>query len=207
MECVIILNGDKPNLQKDFFNCKYIICADGAYNFAKKSGLKIDLLLGDFDSLGFIPENENILKFNKDKDFTDGELAINEALKKDFENITIIGATGKRDDHWYANILLLYKALLKGKKAVIKTDYSEFFMFDKSIKLNLKKGFYFSIVPFSDCLHIINTEGLKYKIIDKILYRNETLGISNVITENTVKIDVEKGCGIIFITYEVAKNL
>jgi len=80
-------------------------------------------------------------------------------------------------------------------------------MFDKNIKFNVKKGYYISIVPFSDSLHIINTEGLKYKIINKKLHFDQTLGISNIATEDVVKISVKSGCGIVFLTRESANLL
>ncbi len=94
-----------------------------------------------------------------------------------------------------------------GIKAVMKTRYSDIIMFDKSVNLAVKKGYYFSIVPFDETLHIMNTEGLKYKITDKILRRCETLGISNETTDNTVKIEVKSGCGILFVTRQKVKIL
>lgn len=206
MEYIVILNGEKPKIDKSFFSGKKIICADGAYTYAENIELNVDLLIGDFDSLKNIPKNVEIKRFKSDKDFTDGELAIDEAINSGAEKITIIGAAGGRDDHYYANIMLLYRALLKGVFTVIKTDYTEIFMFNKNSIFTVIKGNYFSLVPFGGNLHIINTEGLKYKIADKILYQHQTLGISNITTENTVKIDIKSGCGIAFATFETAVN-
>lgn len=206
MEYIIILNGDKPNLDSSFFCGKKIICADGAYTYAIKNNHNVDLLIGDFDSLKQIPQNVEIKKYNSDKDFTDGELALDEAIKCGATKIFIIGAAGGRDDHYYANIMLLYRALLKGVDAVIKTDFCEITMFNKSISLKVNKNFYFSLVPFNGNLHIINTEGLKYKIFDKVLYQHESLGVSNITTHETVRIEVKSGCAIAFATNEVAVN-
>lgn len=206
MECIVILNGGRPEIfDKAFFENKYVICADGAYSYAKKMGIKVDLLAGDFDSLAEIPQNINILRFDSDKDFTDGEIALDEAVKRGAEKITLIGASGGRDDHWYANIMLLYRALKKGVNASIKTDTCDIHMFDKDFKLGVKKGNYFSLVPFNGSLHIMNTEGLKYVIKDRTLYQTETLGISNITTAETVIIKVKSGCGIAFATNETAK--
>ena len=203
MECVIILNGDKPYIpDKDILKGKYVICADGAYTFAVNSGIAVDLLVGDLDSLGYTPENVNVKKYDSDKDFTDGELALDEAVKLGAKNILFLGGSGGRDDHYLANFLLLNKAMLAGVNAVMMTAYSDIMMFKSTVSIKVKKGFYFSIVPFDDNLHIINTEGLKYKIINKTLRRCETLGISNITTDNTVQIEVKSGAGILFITRE-----
>jgi thiamine pyrophosphokinase len=208
MDCLILLNGKTPvKLNKNILKGKYVICADGAYRYAEKQGIPIDLLIGDFDSLGYVPPGINIKKFNRVKDCTDGEIALDEALSLGADSVIFIGGEGKRDDHWYANYLLLYKALKSGIKAVMKTRYSDVIMFDKSVNLAVKKGYYFSIVPFDETLHIMNTEGLKYKITDKILHRCETLGISNETTDNTVKIEVKSGCGILFVTRQKVKIL
>lgn len=206
MDYILILNGDKPVIDKDFFVGKKVICADGAFKYAKEVGIKIDLVIGDFDSFDIkdLPQNIEVKKFSSDKDETDGELALKEAISRGAKNIYIIGAGGRREDHFYANIILLYIALKCGVNAKIISDYTEFLMFDSDINLNVKKGYYLSIVPFKDSLHIINTEGLKYKISDRVIGFNNTLGISNIITQDTVKISVKSGCGIIFITKERA---
>lgn len=205
MEYVILLNGDKPeNIESDFYVGKTVICADGAYNYAKKLNIKVDLLIGDFDSLKKKPKSIKTITYDSDKDYTDGELALDRAIENGAENITILGASGKRDDHWYANIMLLYKALTLGVKASIKTNYCDIYMFNSDFSLDVKKGVYFSIVPFNGNLHIMNTEGLKYSIVDKTLHQFQTLGISNITTGGTIKIKVKSGCGIAFATFENA---
>lgn len=208
MECVILLNGDKPKItDKDFFCGKYVICADGAYKYALSLGINVDLLVGDFDSLGYIPKGINIKVFKSEKDNTDGELAIDEAINIGAKNIIILGASGGRDDHWFANFILLNKALNAGVNATIKTDTCDILMFNKDIEIKYIKGYYISLVPFDENLHIINTEGLKYSIVDKTLSRSQTLGISNITTDSIVKIKVKSGTGILFLTKEAAKIL
>jgi thiamine pyrophosphokinase len=206
MDYVVILNGVMPELSNNFFDGKKIICADGAYLHAEKMGVKPDLVIGDFDSLdaaSVLPDIETV-KFSSDKDYTDGELAVREAIKRGAKNIEIIGAAGKREDHFYANFILLYIALKSGANASIITDYTRILMFDGDISVNVQEGSYVSIVPFTGPLHIINTEGLKYKIRDGVIGFDCTLGISNVATSGNVKINLKSGCGILFIAGEKA---
>ena len=204
MDYVIILNGDKPAFAPGFFKGKKVICADGAFSYAEEMGIEVDLLIGDLDSIRIVPKDVKILRFPADKDATDGQLAVDEAIAKGAEKIIIIGAAGGRDDHYMGNLSLLYRALKRGVNAKIITDYCEIFMIDKSVRFAVKKKFYLSIVPFGGLLHIMNTEGLKYPIVDRALKPDETLGISNVTTSDTVYIGVKSGCGIVYVTCEPA---
>lgn len=204
MHYIILLNGNKPKYDPNLYKGKKVICADGAYSYAVKHKIDIELLIGDFDSLKQIPENVPVKKFSADKDKTDGELALIEAMQRGAKRVTFIGACGGREDHSYANIMLLYKALKSGVKAEIISDNSKIIMFDGDITLKVQKGYYLSLVPFLNNLHIMNTEGLKYCIADKMLCFGNTLGISNVTISDTVKIKVKSGCGIAFLTNERA---
>ena len=69
---------------------------------------------------------ENAVVFPSEKDFTDGELAMEELLKRDVSFIEIYGGGGGREDHFFGNVALLVKARLNGKNAFFITDYSEF---------------------------------------------------------------------------------
>jgi thiamine pyrophosphokinase len=202
MDYVIILNGDKPALPPNLFKGKRVICADGAYSYAAEMDIEVELLIGDMDSIKYVPKTVNITRFSSDKDATDGQLALDEAIRRGAKDITIIGASGGRDDHYMGNLILLYRALKKGVSARIITDHCDIFMFDKSVRFPVKKNYYLSIVPFGGLLHIMNTEGLKYRICDKVLMLDETLGISNVTTAGSVYIEVKSGCGIAYVTHE-----
>ena len=68
----IILNSD---FNREIMG-ETVICADGGYNYAKAKGIKADYVVGDLDSAKDIAPEVKIVKFNKVKDSTDGELAI-----------------------------------------------------------------------------------------------------------------------------------
>ncbi|MEL3908034.1 MAG: thiamine diphosphokinase [Treponemataceae bacterium] len=86
----------------------YIIAADSGLEKTDKLNLKLDLIIGDFDSLNDTSlldkyKNAKIEVFPEDKDFTDTELAMNVATKKadkGKDEIVIFGAGGcERIDH------------------------------------------------------------------------------------------------------------
>ena len=81
-----------------------IIAADGGYSTLTKLNIKPDLVVGDFDSLGSIPENENVVKHPVKKDDTDTLLAVKIGLEKGYKTFIIYGAIGGRLDHTVATI-------------------------------------------------------------------------------------------------------
>ena len=62
-------------LEKD----DYIVAADGGLEHTRKLGIQPDEILGDFDSLGYIPEDSRV--FPVEKDDTDAMLAARRGLE------------------------------------------------------------------------------------------------------------------------------
>ena len=205
---IIILNGDKPKFcGKEFFSGKRVVCADGAYGYFAQFGLRAFAVVGDMDSYSGGQINAlHVVKFPRDKDKTDGQLAIEFAAESGAREVVIIGAAGQRDDHYLANIGLLSLAHKMGIEARIVTDYSEIHFFKEEIELTCSKNKYFSIVPFSQSLHIIGTEGLKYEICRKTLKSCDSLGISNETVAQRVKITAKRGAGLAILSFEDVKK-
>jgi len=115
-KCLIFLNGvieDYNYIKNKIIDEDFIISVDGGIRHIKELELYPDLILGDFDSSVFSEALEykkaEIKKYNKDKDFTDGEIAINYAIKEEFSEVIIIGALGNRIDHTFSNVFMLEK--------------------------------------------------------------------------------------------------
>lgn len=103
-KAILFLNGEKPEKEiLDNFNFKdyFIVCADGAFNYAQDIALP-NLILGDFDSLdisSIAPESKmELKKFPIEKDYTDGYLSVLEIAERGYKDIYILGAGGGRID-------------------------------------------------------------------------------------------------------------
>ena len=109
---VILANGDYPTHSIPVQKIKEagcIICCDGALNNMIKSGMEPHIIIGDLDSIDDSLKNKyrNKTFHFPDQDENDLQKAIRWAEGKNIKEATILGATGKRDDHSLANIFTL----------------------------------------------------------------------------------------------------
>lgn len=209
MKALIIANGskiEKATLQELIDNSDYIICADGGLDNIKGLQILPDAIIGDFDSVNdenleeYKNQCKNIIKFDKDKDFTDTELAIIHAIKKNIKNITLVCATGTRLDHTCANIFLLEKYYEQGIKIKIIDNNNVIIFINKSLIVENKSGFYVSVLPVSDEIIGLTLKGFKYELKERNVKRGSTLCISNLIIDKTASISLKKGKALIFMS-------
>ena len=109
---IILANGDYPlhpiPVQK-INEAGAIICCDGAVNQLIVNKLEPDVIIGDLDSLdsSIKKKYSNKIIHLPDQDENDLRKAIRWAEDEGIKEATILGATGKRDDHSVANIFIL----------------------------------------------------------------------------------------------------
>ncbi len=196
---VILLNGDSPSMIPSFYKDDFIVCADGAFSWAKEKGICPNVLLGDFDSLksadGFDGE---ILRFPAEKDETDAQLALDFLIEKGVKEILVLGASGKREDHFFGNLQLLLRAKKKGVFVTLLSDFTLITLHDAPFSKNVRVGTTLSLLPFFSDVHIIRTQGLKYEVQNRTLVADETLGISNVATKENVEVEIGSGMLLCF---------
>lgn len=85
---------------------QFVIAADGGLAYTEKYAIQPDLILGDFDSLGYVPEDARV--FPVEKDDTDAMLAVKAALERGFDEILLYGCLGgERLDHSIAALQTL----------------------------------------------------------------------------------------------------
>ena len=196
MKAILLLNGE-PYRGKIDDRAARVYCCDGAYLWAN-GRVRIDENVGDFDSLPFVPEPLPREKFPSEKDETDGELALEKALSSGATEIEIYGAGGGREDHFLGNLHLLYRAHLRGAKAVMITNTARIFCGEGEIEIRDCRGKTLSIVPFGGEAHIIESEGLFYPLHDLHLVYGSTRGISNIAESDSAHI-VARGTVLVLI--------
>ena len=76
----------------------FVIAADKGLVHLEAQGIRPDLIVGDFDSLGRVPAGDNILRHPVEKDDTDTMLAVKTALDRGMGTIVFYGCLGGRLD-------------------------------------------------------------------------------------------------------------
>ena len=173
-----------------------VIAADSGYRNALLLGDKVDVLIGDFDSLGRenVPEGIQTVTLPEEKDVTDTQAAVELALKDGASEIIIIGGLSGRPDHTISNLAILEYLNRRGVHAVITDGASRARFLRNSSELLFSCGFrYFSIIAADEKVRGLSIEGCKYPINNAVLYREKQYAVSNEITGNCALISVRKG--------------
>ncbi len=195
MKGIILLNGE-PYLDKIEKGAgDLVLAADGALSWAKDK-ISIDITAGDFDSLGYVPEHSVV--YPSEKNFTDGEIALDLLIERGCGEIEIYGGGGRREDHFFGNLQLLYAAFLRGVKCVMKTACSDIYCAAGKIVFEGKAGRTVSLAPVGLQAHIIESEGLKYPLCDLTLTAGSCRGISNIVQSDYAFADCDKGTLFVF---------
>lgn len=179
-----------------------LIAADAGMEFFYRKGIKPDIIVGDFDSVGsealayFRSQPDiRIQELNPVKDDTDTESAIRLAISMGAEQITLLGATGSRLDHVLGNIELLGIGLGAGIPIVLLDSHNRIRMIDRGITLRKKEQFgtYVSLLPYTSEVGHLTLRGFKYPLSDYCLKGFCSLGVSNEIAEEEAVIGFDGG--------------
>jgi len=197
--CKIFAAGDYfGSISKDVNDL--IIAADAGYHHLKNIGIIPDILLGDFDTIGNIPDHNNIITFPCEKDYTDTELAITEGIKQGFSRFIIYGAIGgKRFEHTVANLTLAASYAEKGYDITL-TDGNYFIkaLHNGHVSFPKEMTGFISVFTISGKAEGVSESGLKYSLENATLdSSNPTLCVSNEFTGKPSSVSVKNGTVII----------
>ena len=191
--CLIFCAGGFRGLARPVRPEDFLIAADGGLRHTEALGLVPEVILGDFDSLGFIPQNATV--FPVEKDDTDAMLAIRRGLELGFREFDIYGGMdGPRLDHTIANLQALQfladrgaAGYLIGAHSMATVIREETLRFPESATGNLSL---FCLGPPAEG---ITLTGLKYSLENGTLTPGFPLGVSNHFAGQTATITVKSG--------------
>ena len=209
MTTLIILGGEKPSIPLARIaagRARKIIAADRGYHSALESGLEPDVLTGDFDSIGSVPENAPFSVVPApEQDATDFEKALRQ-IPEDCHELEILGGTGLRSDHFLTN-LLIAAGLPEEMSVVFHDDTQSIYRLtpDSSVSLNVQKGSIISLIPFTTC-HGISTTGLHWNLRDGSLGPREGFGQSNRADRDDLRVSLKSGTLYLIINHPEGVN-
>lgn len=172
----------------------YVIAADGGYRYAQEAGLRVDLVVGDFDSLAQPPQHENVLRLPPEKDDTDMLAAIHAGLEQGLLVFHIYGGTGGRLDHTLANIQCIAALAARGARGYLH-DQGTVITAISDGQLSFPAGGRGTVSVFShsDISQGVSESGFAYSLSDATLTNRTPLGISNAFTDRPGRISVRSG--------------
>ena len=206
---MIVLGGDAPDRLLLLSCAGYAdlkIAADRGLEAFDAVGIAPDLLVGDMDSvdpdvLARMQARTQVERLPVQKDDTDGVHALDMAIARGAEQITILGALGGRMDHALANLMLLVRAHEKDAYAEILDEHMRIVRVAGEIEITGAKGDTFSLLPLGEAKGVTLT-GCQYHAEEPLSFHSGyPIGISNVITEDEARITVETGDLLFFHTY------
>ena len=191
--CVIFCAGEFFGLAEPLTASDYLIAADGGLTHLKAENLKPNCILGDFDSLGYVPQDSVV--FPVEKDDTDSMLAVRQGFKLGFRRFILYGAMeGKRIDHTIANFQTLqFIANQGGVGFMVGKDTIATLIQNGALTLPASDCGIFSVFCMGADATGVTIRGGQYPLEQGVLTAGMPLGVSNHFVGEKVEIFVENG--------------
>jgi thiamine pyrophosphokinase len=164
---VILADGSFPEheIPIDYLqSADRIICCDGSAESLIRAGMMPEAIVGDMDTIkkGTANRFSDRIYLDSDQETNDLTKAVNWCLQRNYRDIVILGATGKREDHTIGNISLLTE-YVKEANVIMVTDTGIIRPFLNDCQVSSFPGqqvSIFSVDPETE----ITSEGLKYPL-------------------------------------------
>ena len=198
--CWIVGAGEyDPELHVATSASDLVIAADRGLENARQMGLSPSLLVGDFDSLGWIPDGENVVRLPVEKDVTDTAAAVAEGIKRGYTRFLLLGCTGGRPDHTYAAYQLLADLAAGGNFGVLIGDgFTVTALSDGSLCFPPEEKGTLSVFAVGGPAAGVDLSGVFYPLTDGTLDPTFPLGVSNSFVGKPVSVTVRRGTLLIF---------
>ena len=172
-----------------------VFCADGGYANAKAAGLEPDFLIGDWDSGEKPALDVPCVTLSVEKDMTDLQAAMDEALSMGVMELLLCGCTGGRLDHTVSNLLLLEWLAERGGQGMVVDEDNEVRLLTPGVcRLEDRPHYhYLSLVPLDHKISGVTLKGTKYPLERAELSRGDTLSISNEPKNPVLEITIGSG--------------
>ncbi len=191
--CVIFCAAEFDSLLSPIGENSLVIAADGGLRHTQRLGIRPDVILGDFDSLGFTPQGANV--FPVEKDDTDAMLAVRQGLSQGCREFLLYGSLdGPRLDHTIANFQTLQFLADHGAVGyLIGRDFLLTVVQNGEVRFPAGCSGTLSAFCLGPDARGVTLEGLHYPLTGGTLTSGFPLGVSNHFTGEPARICVEQG--------------
>ncbi|MGQ0483922.1 MAG: thiamine diphosphokinase [Hyphomicrobiales bacterium] len=176
-----------------------VIAADSGIAHAAALGVDPELWVGDFDS----SSSELLLQYRHvprqshkpEKDATDGELAVAEALKRGGRDFALVGGFGGQADHLLGHFGLALRLARAGHASLLTSGGEEAYPLIPGVtEIDLAPESRISIIPFAD-LAGLDLQGVRWPLTKRDVPLGSSLTLSNI-AHGRVRISLAGGYGM-----------
>lgn len=196
---------NNPHFQSQDFDL--VVAVDRGYETCRTHDIAPDMVLGDFDSLGYIPGEGNVKVFPSIKDESDMELALRLVHARGYRDVFVYGALAQRLDHTLANLQVCssfashemhiagigtnfaFVALSAGEGNLAQISFDAF----DPASLTGEYGPYISVFALAGRAEGVVEQGLKYSLDGAPLTGASSLGLSNEFIGEKACVSVRRG--------------
>lgn len=175
-----------------------IIAVDRGYSYLEKINIEPNIVVGDFDSLGYTPQGVDVVSLNSEKDDSDTFIAIDKGASCGCSTIIMYSALGGRLSHLLYNINALEYIHSKGMTAILKSAGITAIVCSTS--LNGLSARYVSVYPLSQSANV-TLSGFKYSG-NFTMTKQDSLGLSNEPMENA-RVEVVEGKVLVILEEDI----
>ena len=172
-----------------------LVAADSGADAALSLGLRVDVLVGDFDSVSpqALASAGRQRRYPVDKDDTDLELALREARDLGAERITLIGGGGGRLDHLLANAAVLGSDDLAEIEIDALMGEARLWVVRSQQEITGRAGQLVSLLPLGGSASGVHTAGLRWALRGETLLAGSARGVSNEMTGSRAQVSLSSG--------------
>ncbi len=196
---VLLCNGSLTarQLYANISKSDFLVAVDGGANKLVRTGFVPDVIIGDMDSINRAALRKfrhcRFIRFPREKDKLDLELALGHCVEKGFRDIVVLGAMGTRADMSLTNVFLLSQ-LQKNIRAKIVHDNQEIFLIaSKKSSVVGVPGERVSLFPINGEVKGLTLRGLKYGLRNYNLRFGIGRGLSNEFKSKKAEISFKSG--------------
>jgi thiamine pyrophosphokinase len=203
MRVIVVAGGDRDlHAIPAAWSDAPVIGADSGIDYAHALGRRVDVAIGDFDSVSpdglqrAEADGARIERHPAEKDKTDLELALGAAQRAGATDLLVVGAGGGRLDHLLANVLLLASPAWAPCRITALAGSARLHVVrgaEPVTELGAEVGELLTLLAVGGEARGITTSGLLYPLRKEPLAAGTSRGVSNVVESTPVTIELEDG--------------
>jgi thiamine pyrophosphokinase len=203
LTAIIFSGGDPPGPEAitDLPADRFVIAADSGLDHARRLGVAVDVVVGDLDSVDptALAEAEangvTVERHPRDKDQTDGALALVKARERGATRVIVIGGFGGRIDHLLANVAMWAAPAWASLQIEIRSGQARLVVVHGpgSCAFDGAPGALVTLLAVEGPVTGITTSGLRFALQGGRLEPGSTRGVSNEQCDPYASVAIDSG--------------